>query len=650
MKNKLYLLFFIPVLLLAWCGKTQENITENSVKWITVYSWQLVKWDSYVGYIEALNSTIIWPKMPGKIIDLKVDKWDYVKVWQILGSVDGKELAVSYDSASNILWSTNLMYDSTSAMFDAQIKAMEEKVSQAQKNIDLAKQALDGTNTWVEDTQKIVQEQLNTAKSQVEQSKIWIDSINSQIENTKSVLNQSKRDVYINSVNALSQANTLIVNVMDSTDQVLWITEKNKNLNDSFEAYLGAKNSSTKTKAENSWSDLNRRLLSLKNKISDITDNINTNNFPIDNEDLKNKIYNTLKDTESFMSSLRGLSSDMYKVFDNTIVSDSMTSTMISNYKTQYTTFQNNIDSALLTAQWNYLLWIKWSIQAIENYNSNSKLQLDALNKQLDIAKKQYDVAQNTYNQYLAISQWKINDTATQAKIKQTQYEIAQKQYDEALAWLESLKKQKQSSLSQINAQISQVKWNKNAVGTQLWDLNILAPFEWVIVEKLSNLWQVVWAGTPVFSLADDKQLKLKVYIPESLVTSVKIWSQVNVFIDSINRTFSWEIYNIAPMVDVASKKVAVEIRISNINREIKLWMQWNISFGWQPLDGILVPYSSVKYKYWEGYVNKVKGLKATEGSPASAVIEKLPVEVIYCKDDKCLVKGNIFSGDSIVN
>jgi len=53
---------------------------------------------------------------------------------------------------------------------------------------------------------------------------------------------------------------------------------------------------------------------------------------------------------------LKTLSSDMYKVFDNTIVSDNMTSTMISNYKTQYTTFQTNIDSALLTAQGNYLL------------------------------------------------------------------------------------------------------------------------------------------------------------------------------------------------------------------------------------------------------------------------------------------------------
>jgi hypothetical protein len=50
-------------------------------------------------------------------------------------------------------------------------------------------------------------------------------------------------------------------------------------------------------------------------------------------------------------------------------------------------------------------LGIKGSIQAIENFKKQSKMQLDLLQKQYEMAQKQYETAKQTYEQYLAMSQ-----------------------------------------------------------------------------------------------------------------------------------------------------------------------------------------------------------------------------------------------------
>ncbi|EKD66348.1 MAG: hypothetical protein ACD_49C00050G0018 [uncultured bacterium (gcode 4)] len=66
---------------------------------------------------------------------------------------------------------------------------------------------------------------------------------------------------------AYTNAKKQIIDIENSifdADEILWITDENKNKNDSYEMYLWAKNSNTKTQAENNWREANSLFLSSK--------------------------------------------------------------------------------------------------------------------------------------------------------------------------------------------------------------------------------------------------------------------------------------------------------------------------------------------------------------------------------------------------
>jgi multidrug resistance efflux pump len=86
--------------------------------------------------LQSDETTYLGFKMPGRITNLYVKEGDYVKVGQLLGTLDGNEVKTQYKSASDMLNSLWAMYNNTKAMFDAQIKAMEAKVQQAKNGLE----------------------------------------------------------------------------------------------------------------------------------------------------------------------------------------------------------------------------------------------------------------------------------------------------------------------------------------------------------------------------------------------------------------------------------------------------------------------------------------------------------------------------------
>lgn len=639
--KKIFLMFILFTLFIWWCSKeynidNKENINYDTYKVVT---WSISTSQGFIWYIEPVSQTVVSSKVWWRISQLLVDKSDKVSWWQLLWSIEWDESNVNYQSADWVLLNTNMVYTTTSSMFDAQIKTMEEKLLQAQNNIDMTKRTLEWLESWVQDTKKIMQSQLDTVSKQVEQSKLWIETIKSQIENTKNVLNQKEKDIFTNSKNAMSTAQTLSQNVLDNIDEILWVSDINRSKNDYFESYLSSKNSTLKISAESKYNKLRSSFDSIVLLSNPILSNQSFEEYIKDSQN-KKKIYDTLIEYEKFLTSLRDLSLGMYKVLDASVASPSFTQEVINNYKKIFTDFQTNIDNTLLTAQWNYLLWIRWSLQSIENFQKDSKMQLEILDKQFSLSEKQYETSLETYNQYKAIGDWKINDTTTQRDVLKKQYELAQNQYNEAKSALESLKKQKEVQLSQINAQISQIQWNKKLAWVQISNKQIISPIDWVVVDKLANIGQVVGPWTPIFSVANDSQLKVKVFIPESYIKDIKNWSKANVYIKALWNTYEWIISNISPMTDSISKKLQIEIKILNSDNQIKIWMYSEVVLGNNQKDWIVIPYRFIQYSYWVWYVNILSWTS----------LQKVELKNIECKNEKCLVEWNLKVGDLIIN
>lgn len=130
------------------------------------------------------------------------------------------------------------MFGNTSALFDAQIASMKEKVAAALQNISLAQASLDGSTTGLQDTKNTVQDSISAVQKQVEQSTLAEETAQTQYENTKNLLDQKEQDIYLNALNTLHSADVLAANLLDFTDTLYGASDANRHANDAFETYF----------------------------------------------------------------------------------------------------------------------------------------------------------------------------------------------------------------------------------------------------------------------------------------------------------------------------------------------------------------------------------------------------------------------------
>ncbi len=636
---------------LAGCGAVQQKpiSIDDYEKTYKVSSWSIYSNNKYVWTLQSDDSSFLSFKMPWRITAIYVKEGDSVKAWQLLAVLGGNEVKTQFASAKDMLASLWNMYKSTENMFNAQIKSMEAKVAQA-------KAGMEGMKTGLGDTQKITKEQLLTAEKQVKQAEIGLQTAKTNLEHTKQVLKQKEQDLYSNSKNAIAQSRILLWNFVLFIDQLFGISDENRTKNDAFERYLSAKNSSLKEQIKTDRRKLYNKYKNWRQETDTLLTDIQNSKSVADDEALKQRIYENLQKTKELLILSRKLSDKAFTAVDNSVSAPSFPQTMINQYKQQITTFQKNIEWALLTAQWNFLLWVKWSIQNIENFKKQSSMQLDLLQKQYDLAKAGYETAKQTYEQYKAMSAWKVNEVSTK-------YTVAQKQYEEALKWLEALKKQKQAQLSQIKSKIDQVKWNRNLAAVSLWNIRLYAPYAGVITAKMANIWQVVGAGMPVLQIANPNKLKWVFYVPVEEIQNIKIWQKVK--ISALWQTVTGAISRIYPATDMMSKKIPVEVKLNSVPKTWKLGMfitgyPMNETFYW-----LVIPHEFIHYEYGKAYVYKKQKAKSKKQKLVAdekkidmkkkkekieewKKYEKVYIKLGKCDDNFCIVEKGVEVGDII--
>ena len=585
-----------------WQYQTTYTIQTGSIDSANKYVWTLQSDDTtYLGF-----------KLPGRITNIYVKEWDFVKKWQLLATLDWTEVKTQYASANQILSSLRQMYKNTKKMFDAQIQSMKAKVEQA-------KAAMEWFKSWVADTKNITKEQLLTAEKQVQQAKVWLETAKTNLEHTKQVLYQTEENLYSNAKNAIANAKILENNFLIFVDKLFGISDKYKNTNLMIFPYLSAKDTSLKEEIKNNWVDINSSYQKYAKSTEKLLVDIKNSSDVVADEDLKQRIYDNLQKSKEILVKSRKLADLVVSALDNSIASSVFPQSMINQYKQQAVSYQQNIEKALLTAQWSYLLGVKGSIQAIDDFKKQKAMKLDLLQKQYELAKTRYETAQQTYKQYQAMSEWKLDEV-------NTKYEVAKRQYEEALKWLAALEKQESVQLSQIKSQINQVKWNKNLAAVNLGNIKLYAPYDGVITKKMADIWQVVWAWTPVFIIANPKNLKWVFYVPVEEVKNIKVWQKV--YIEWLSQVITGYISLIYPSADMLSKKIPVEVKFSKVPSNWKLGMFITGYPVNHTIYGLVIPQSFIRYEYWKPYTYVKQQNK----------FEKKYLKLWECDNDYCIV------------
>lgn len=532
--NKILIILSI-LFLIIFLSSCNNNLEEKSVKyywtWI-VSTWTISLENSFVWYIEWDDTINLSTKVWWRISQIYVDKWDYVKEWQLLAVLDSTESKVWYDSAENIVDSLYKLEKSTWEMFDEQIKAMQSKVEQVKI---WEKWLKDGLS----DTISITNAQLQTAKT-------WVETAKANLEHTKKILETKITNIYDNSRNAIVWSVILDTNIINFIDTLIWVTEENRDKNDSFQDYLSAKDSKYLSESKTKFLEVNKIYLEYK----DFYDN----KIDWKNPD-KETILIWLKKWEIVAEELKTLLSLVYNVLDNSIDNYNFSLSTINNYKNNISNFWTNIESSLLTISWDYILWLKWSIQWLNDFDESSKMQLDLLQKQLLLA-------ENTYSQYEAMSEWQIREITVK-------WDVSTSQFYEIDSWLNALKKQKETSLNEIKTKINEVIWQKNSAWVMISNWEIRSPINWVITSKLAEEWQVIWWWMTFLVVSSDKNLKVNINVWEDQISNFTIWNSILIEINWLNKQVTWKISNIFPSKDIITKKIWIEILLNPI---LDLW------------------------------------------------------------------------------
>ncbi len=584
MKKILITLFITLLISSCW----EENV-DNTKYYETsnVITWSLDNTTSYVWYIKWVNDVALSFKSPWKVDNIYYDVWDVVEEGQLLAELDWSEAKTWYSSSSNIINSLTNLRESTSLSYDKQIESVEAQIQQLEKSLELSQISIDWAQSWVNDTNNITSSQINTVKNQISQAELWLETSELNYQNTKQTLEQKEEDIYTNSKNSITSANTLWNSMFDYLDNIFWVTDENKNKNDSYEIYLGAKNSSQKSKTENlieSW------ILKFK-WLNDSYSNLTTR------DEIKialNEYY------DFFNNDVKDILSSSYKTLENSINSNTLTQEQINEFKRTISDFQSKNESVILTVSWNYMIWLKWSLDSIESIAKEKKSTLDMLQKQIENNKKQIEILNQTLETYESQSSWSINEAQTWLKQAQKQKEIVQSQILEAKSWLEALIQKKNSSINEINTQISQARASQNDAWVMIQNTKIYAPFSGVISNKVAIEWQVVWAWTPILYLSDSSDVKAVVNVWENIIDSLSLWDSVNVKVDWLSDIFTFEVSKIYPTKDEITKKTSVEVSYNNDLKDIKVWSYSKVYFDVSNKDKqwLLIPNESIVSKY----------------------------------------------------
>lgn len=260
--------------------------------------------------------------------------------------------------------------------------------------------------------------------------------------------------------------------------------------------------------------------------------------------------------------------------------------------KNQITTIIANLEQAILypTAIW--MVWVKWSIQAIESFDKSYALKIKQLEDALAMAQEDLNMAKTGKNITSSDVSKNTNSLKTNIKVKEDNLNIAKISEVQAYKAIDLTKQEMKSKLAELDAKISEsaakkqeatakiaeVSMNKNMAINSQESWIIRAPFNWIITKKMSDIWSVIWAGMPIFQITSSDKKMVKTYINNENYW-LKISDEIILLKQWSQESFSWKITHLEDIKDLISKKNYIEIEINSPKVQItdKVFvMFWN--------------------------------------------------------------------------
>lgn len=524
-RASLLVLIILLIPFLSACTKTEAkgDVLKN-VQVAKVTELEIEANQEYGGNIEAEKETLISSKVPGQVLEIKVNIGDSLKKGDVLVRLTGEENIVARNSANSAYQDSLLNVKNTDFLMDQKIRANKEALTTAEENLKAIKTA--DTN---ED---------GVSVAQIEKLQLNLQNLEIKKQNLEDTFSQRRKDIFDSALSGIRQAKTLSLNAIYNLYSI-----NEKNLPDSGNDFSINNKFVTKNKS---------LALEAQTKIRKAKSDyyIFENYYEVQDEipsqeeilEMRDKVEVLLKSINTALVSMNAVLSDV-------VVHTGMTSTLLASYKNDINSNINQVEAMLLSQDSGNAIGVMGVGQAIENLQTEIVNTKRAIDKQIEIAKNQLELIKST-----------VNSTKDELASKII---IAESQVRQAEANVATAEKAKDSELQRAKTQSDISRGQLNLANVNAASTILRAPYDGVVVERLVDEGSVIGAGTPILKFANIDSYKFNIFVPEREIIKIAIGQKAKLVLDSFpDKILEAEVVRISPKSEESSKKVRVELSL----------------------------------------------------------------------------------------
>ncbi len=628
MKKILSITILLTLLLNLTSCKKEEISVNKYYKTIESQTWSISLEDNFVWLVESVRVTMLWSKNWWKIVSFFVKEWDKVSEWQIIAKLDNSEYIAQVNSSEKILNKIWELSENIKKTYDWQKEITSSQERQ--------------TNIWIDWIEKIINEtwkstswSLLTISSQIETWKETLETAKIELEQTKNVYNNKENNIYSNAKNAITMSMIVDANSIKYLDEIFWIINKeNDDKNDDFQDFLGAHNLVQKSETILEFKTVYKKYLEYK----DLYEKTILNKEPSKDETEK-----VLELWVSFNNTLRNHLKNVYETIDNSITNAStFSSETISNHKNKLSTFWKDIESVLISVNWNYTLWLKWTLESIDDLNTEKEKVLSLLQKKIDLSEKSIITIWKNYEEASIWNNTKIIDL-------ENKKDLSLEKLNEIESIKNNIENEKNSKTKELELELEKAKLNQEINFITIDNSVIRAPFSWIISKKFIDVWWVVMPSQAIVEISEEKDIKVSFYLSDSGLNKFNINSKVKVKIDWNDKLQNWFIKMIFPIKDEITKKTKIEVKLEN-SKNIKIWSTAKLYSEDKSKSWIIIPNTAIIEYYMNPWVYVIKnencsispwerGLGGFCPKSWKVIVELKQIKILFQNNDFSLVE-----------
>jgi len=247
MKKVVSIIILLSLLASCWTPDLLEETQEASLQdfYVETTLWSEFSGSSALEKVWQVSSSqdiSLSANTNGRVISVNVKVWDRVQAWQVIARLEDNiwNLGINLQRSNIAIERARINYDSSKISLDKQIfdsqqqldtfrRSLQTAQDDAEQNLLQAQDNVENNTIWIEDSQSALR--LQQIDNNIEKAELDFEiKIAADTQQIKSYNANLRRDF-----NSLT---TYLDDVIDFSDNILWVTEVNRNENRRFEQFL----------------------------------------------------------------------------------------------------------------------------------------------------------------------------------------------------------------------------------------------------------------------------------------------------------------------------------------------------------------------------------------------------------------------------